>query len=86
MFNLGTTSRDPCVYLMKFEKNKFVPFKNIAMDSRPYGITYVKTKNEHFLAVAFYDLPQSVIMKWNGETFESSQEIGSSRVSTLIHF
>ena len=79
----GTTSRDPYVYLLKYDGTKFVSFRNIQMDSRPYGITYVKAGSEHYLAVAFYDLPQSKILKWNGETFEVAQEIGSSKVKFL---
>lgn len=80
----GTTSRDPFVYFFKYNGKNFTSFNNVKLDSRPYGITYVKARDEHFLAVAFYDLPQSVILKWNGETFEIAQEIGSSKVRAVI--
>lgn len=69
------------MYLLQYNGTQFVPAFNLPMDSRPYGLTFVRTKNAFFLAVAFYDLPQSLIMKWNGVTFENHQSVASSKVS-----
>ena len=76
----GTTSRDPYVYLLKYNGSQFVIAYNIPVDSRPYGLKFVKTRTENFLAVAFYDLPQSLIMKWNGEVFKNYQLVASLKV------
>eukprot|EP00111_Clytia_hemisphaerica_P024863 TCONS_00073301-protein len=76
---VGVTSRDPFVYLLKYNGTQFVTHYNIPMDSRPYGLTFVRTRNEYFLAVAFYDLRQSLILKWNGVTFQTNQKLVSSK-------
>ena len=86
MFGVGTTSRDPNVYIFQFDGTKFVPSNNIMLNARPYAIKYFKTKDASFLAVAIYELHQSMIMKWNGEGFEISQKIASSQVHFSLRF
>lgn len=76
---VGTTSRDSFAYLLEYQNGKFVPFKNIPAGTRPYGIKHIKAGKEHFLGIARYDLKSSLLMKWNGETFEESQKIGSCK-------
>jgi len=77
--SVGTTSREPYAYLMEYNGDKFVPFKNIDIETRSYGIKHIKIGKDHFLAVARYDLPRSLILKWNGETFEEFQQIDSCK-------
>ncbi|XP_065658902.1 uncharacterized protein LOC100205183 isoform X2 [Hydra vulgaris] len=76
---VGTTSKDNFTYLYEYIEGNFVPFKNLLMEIRPYGLTYVKAGKEHFLAVAQFDLAFSVIFKWNGKEFEEWQKVESCK-------
>lgn len=76
---VGTTTNEKAVYLLKYHNDDFRPYINIDVEDRGSGIKHIQVGNQHFLAVARIDKASSLLLKWNGMTFEPFQLLDSCK-------